>query len=132
MCVVCWCVLWDGGMYCNVCVYVRGVCLGCGVKIMDVSAYNGYDAAATTTTNARDAAVSVRDCVDVSMEDVEWKEVVKMRVRVGMKVMVMVKEEDEDEDEGEDAAEAEAEAETRASFVMLMVLVGLMSVVDVV
>ena len=91
-CAVCRCALRDGGTHCNACAYARGVCSGCGVKIMDVSAYNGHDATATTTTNARDAAASVRDRADVSTEDVERKEAVKTRARVGTKATAMAKE----------------------------------------
>ena len=93
---------------------------------MDVSAYNGHDAAATTTTNARDAAASVRDRADVSTEDVERKEAVKTRARVGTKATAMAKE--EDEDEGEDAAEAEAE--TRAPPATSTALAGPTSAAD--
>jgi len=95
---------------------------------MDVSAYNGHDAAATTTTNARDAAASVRDRADVSTEDVERKEAVKTRARVGTKATAMAKEEDEEEDEGEDAAEAEAE--TRAPPATSTALAGPTSAAD--
>ena len=127
-CAVCRCALRDGGTHCNACAYARGVCSGCGVKIMDVSAYNGHDAAATTTTNARDAAASVRDRADVSTEDVERKEAVKTRARVGTKATAMAKEEEEDEDEGEDAAEAEAE--TRAPPATSTALAGPTSAAD--
>jgi hypothetical protein len=117
-CAVCRCALRDGGTHCNACAYARGVCAGCGVKIMDVSAYNGHDATATKTTNARDAAASVKDRADVSTEDVEREEAVKPKAKAKAKAA----EDDEDEDA--------AAAETRAPLATSTALVGPTSAAD--
>jgi hypothetical protein len=58
---------------------------------MDLSAYNGHDAAATTTANVVDAAASVKDRRDVSTEDVEREVEVKARGEGGRAARVVAK-----------------------------------------
>ena len=127
-CAVCRCALRDGGTHCNACAYARGVCSGCGVKIMDVSAYNGHDATEPTTTNPRDAAASVRDRADLSTEDVEREAAVRASASGRTKATATAKEEEEEEEEEGD--EDAAAAETRAPLATSTALAGPTSAAD--
>lgn len=66
--------LHDGRRWCNGCAYAGGVCARCGVKIMDVSAYNGHEDVAARGGSKRDASASVKDRRDVSTGDLEREE----------------------------------------------------------
>ena len=70
-CAGCGRALHDGRRWCNGCAYASGVCARCGVKIMDVSAYNGHEDVAGRGGRKTDASASVKDRRDVSTDDLE-------------------------------------------------------------